>query len=427
MENIVELHPIAPLVTPGVHPETSVNVPSRAFNLEVYLSMLCAQVGVPYKVIEPLAFTGCETKLEVNKKFFEEIYPRIRDNVSIMLPENVRKVLGGLRAGGLFKRKDLQEAEKMVSTRKAMAEESERGYMARLRALAEAHAEYNRVIMFDAMEALEESLGKALARGEWQVKEATRQSVTLETCHEVTCTFQPANEPERSLNMGKYAVQIDFAANKLLVKGGKYNVQGNIHPHVSGSGSPCMGNAKETLSNLWITYDVDAFLRALLLVLRNYNDESPYEPFSKFEDKSKAAQASNTASLNEFYSAVDSLYAANFLTRGQSDIELVGIVHASGDIPAAIPEITGELREKLYPYEDSGCLVPVFRTAVTGLVYMLSPTKCNGAERSWYIYNRNTCVYLVPLLSEQLLNVVVSSPQLEEMEYAEHYSDEDEE
>ena len=102
-----------------------------------------------------------------------------------------------------------------------------------------------------------------------------------------------------SLNFGKFRAKISLADPSIRVLPLSNNLHVNFnfyHPHVSGDGSVCWGNASSTVSENLVDGKVSEVVQLLQSLLMYYNPDSPYESFESF-----SRNGSRLRNYNRFY------------------------------------------------------------------------------------------------------------------------------
>jgi predicted nucleic acid-binding Zn-ribbon protein len=89
----------------------------------------------------------------------------------------------------------------------------------------------------------------------------------------------------QSCPFGRFKIIYNILTGSVKVLKLSKNIEysGYYHPHISGSGSVCWGNAATLYKDACQTYDMVKALNALQVILTNYNDQSPYKPIQRFD------------------------------------------------------------------------------------------------------------------------------------------------
>lgn len=262
-----------------------------SFDKELYLSLLAAQVGVPYKYIEPLAFADCATKLDVNKKFFAEVLPRLMDNVSVELPDGLRKFLA---KGGFSQNHVIERATAQLNYARREMENFWDAYSELAERLSEASLAYYEALKFDPLQVLEESLTKVLAKGKWEYSTNTGEHAFFVSKDPIVMHYKDDDAGvDYSVDFGKATVKVKFNPLRVVVSFEHRMPIDYPHPHVNRAGSVCWGNAAGVVNKAAETYDVEPLFEALHLILTNYNPASPYVNLRQYyeeQDRGRALQ-----------------------------------------------------------------------------------------------------------------------------------------
>lgn len=80
-------------------------------------------------------------------------------------------------------------------------------------------------------------------------------------------------------DLGQFAITFyNNGTVKVLPYLGNKHVSGIYHPHISGGGSPCLGNMNEYYVSSYNSKNLFGMIEAVLLVLNNYDHRNPYRP-----------------------------------------------------------------------------------------------------------------------------------------------------
>jgi len=369
-----------------------------SFDKELYLSLLAAQVGVPYKYIEPPAFADCATKLDVNKKFFAEVLPRLMDNVSVELPDGLRKYLA---KGGFSQNHVVDRATDQLNLARREVEYFWDSYAARAEGLSEASLAYYEALKFDPLQVLEESLTKVLAKGKWEYSPNAGEYAFFVSKDPIVMRYKDDGAGvDYSVDFGKATVKVKFNPLRVVVSFEHKMPIDYPHPHVSRSGNVCWGNAAGVVTKAVETYDVEPLFEALHLILTTYNPASPYVNLSRYHEEQDRGRA-----LQEFErfteTAMDILSRRNL--NGLDIAKLFSLSYAAmrgSNSPGLTERIIGHdtKLEALHWVvdEDASCvlarhedaegnewkLVPAFKTGI-GLSYAVE----EDGDCGWHMYS----------------------------------------
>lgn len=346
---------------------------AASFDKNLYVSMLCAQTGVPFKLIEMQAFEPCTTKLEINKKYFEEVLPRIKDNVKVELPETLRKAIADAKASGMIGRDVIATAKRKMDQARSTLVDHYRYLDNYAATFARCTEEYYEQIKFDGSEVIENSLFEIINRGQWVFKTANsvRGILEFETAEEIQMRYlDPAAQIDKSLNMGKYQAVWDLKHKTIRVKGGKLRANGYRHPHISSDDNVCWGNLKETYVDAVASGNMTRLFEGLHLLLSSYNPGSPYVNFAEFE-KQVPVDPSKLAALHKSVQAFGGRVEAL-----RSDMTYIGMAAMSirQDSTEYIDELftfsceVGEGEDEEPTWEVT---VPVYRLGPSSRQYIL--------------------------------------------------------
>lgn len=94
---------------------------------------------------------------------------------------------------------------------------------------------------------------------------------------------------DTSANLGKFTFYLKPFSTKMFVMRYSGNVKGleHCHPHVGGSGQPCLGTAQHQAFAALLCGDVTGVLNSLWAVMTNYNPGNPYVSLGVFKAKIK--------------------------------------------------------------------------------------------------------------------------------------------
>lgn len=109
-------------------------------------------------------------------------------------------------------------------------------------------------------------------------------------CFYTSPIFLSYKNPAAGINIqscpfGRFKIIYNILTGSVKVSKLSKNIEygGYYHPHISGSGSVCWGNAATLYKDSCQTYDMVKALNALQVILTNYNDQSPYKPIQRFD------------------------------------------------------------------------------------------------------------------------------------------------
>lgn len=86
------------------------------------------------------------------------------------------------------------------------------------------------------------------------------------------------------VNMGKFMARINLTSftMNLLPCNENIKVNGHYHPHLNTSGTPCWGNAANTVVDAFRRFQLTKLLDVAFTLLHEYNPESPYVTLDRF-------------------------------------------------------------------------------------------------------------------------------------------------
>lgn len=124
----------------------------------------------------------------------------------------------------------------------------------------------------------QESLGKVLHDGFYQLEEVTADKVVFRTRDIML------HNPDigRTIPMGILGVIVKDGNIEVYPIANTTSVEGYYHPHVSKYGAVCWGTAQAIISSMADTEDYYSGLMALKSILQQYNSDSPYKQFHRW-------------------------------------------------------------------------------------------------------------------------------------------------
>lgn len=96
------------------------------------------------------------------------------------------------------------------------------------------------------------------------------------------------------INLGYFRVSIKPTISSVIVRTYKDNLltsRNYYHPHVDTNGSVCWGNAFNAVKEMAATGDMLPAMSAIESLLKNYNEESPYDDISLFKEAQDQKEA----------------------------------------------------------------------------------------------------------------------------------------
>lgn len=264
-------------LTPGPQKE---NLVSKSTVL--YLQHLCSMTGSNFSEIDFSRYYEVEDRTQINRIFFAVLDskgPKPMINVSSNEREDL---MAFFQSAGPVKRltdqkdrieKELEETMKKYT--KSLSDLIEKD-----RAIGYWQSRDNLPVIQDVQALLTDGSVRLVSIN----KDAQR--IKFEMVNDVI--LRESNRKaglDLVVNMGRYTIGVDFARNTVNVSGLENNimVDGIIHPHVH-SGI-CWGNAESTIREAFAIFDLKKIIETTLLVLGEYNGDSPYVSLSSFAQK----------------------------------------------------------------------------------------------------------------------------------------------
>lgn len=264
-----------------MHP-TETRVPSTATTL--YLKQLCGMTGRSYDSISLEDFAGIDERGEVNKKFFSSSPESETTSLEISQEEELRQFFNASIP-----------VQKLTEQRQALETDLAQ-WSDKINQTISMIVEKDRVIQFwqnrDKLPAIQD-VQELLRSGKIKLIsiDTRTQVLKFETINDtILREIKPEAGVNRSVNLGTFFIEASFASNSVKVLRSKNNLNPrgtHIHPHIHSNGGVCWGNAGDTVRRAFASFDVKSVIETTLLILAEYNPNSPYVPLHEFERKAK--------------------------------------------------------------------------------------------------------------------------------------------
>lgn len=273
----MELQPVAPTV-----PITPVLVePELPESIVYYLKQLCGINGITYTLLDKSKYYGITDKREINKIFFAG-YTKPAD-VSIAPAQ--RKALQDMFA----KRGDVGgRAFASYESRKRYYHDACIALNSRLADMLTAKRVWELLQSMDTA-SLIPPVEKLLSEGRvtMDMASAAEGKLRFKTVSPTVLRYaDKVKNVDMSVDMGTFTILISISENYVRILKGEKNMDcnGYYHPHVSSSGIVCWGNAQSTIETALEAMDVYKIVNTCILLLSEYNNESPYQSLAQFKD-----------------------------------------------------------------------------------------------------------------------------------------------
>lgn len=263
-----------------------------------YIATLAASAGVLLTNEQVEALVKLDNKVDINKAFFA---------LAAKPVEQVRLDMSGMQKG-------LEES--MLSVKKREVEDQTyvmKDHMARaLRHFQDGHAQLRlasdiRLELANlggmVLPKFEDLIEKVYADPFWSVSHVDKQyyKVKFTSKHAVCRYVNKTQGVDMTVNFGVFQVEWRILTNdiKVLPISDNLEVDGHHHPHIS-YGVVCWGNAKDTVVNALMAFDIASVLKVVQSILTTYNPDSPYVEMSRFWVQQNPAALEGAAVTYEF-------------------------------------------------------------------------------------------------------------------------------
>lgn len=241
---------------------------------EFYLKQLCGINGVSYDGLDKSKYFSVSDRKEINKIFFAGLTapPKVE------LASSQRKALRDMFARRADSSNRLRDN---MNQRLVYYQEAERNMQQRLADYISSKRAYEAALATHDSLSLVYPIEKLLSEGRVLLHSVSGAEGYVEFTTVNDCIVKHKNEAAKvyiTVNLGKFKLVVDISRNKVYVRKhmGNTEVDGYFHPHVAGDGSVCWGNARDAISAALEQCDVYKIVNTLLILLSEYNDESPY-------------------------------------------------------------------------------------------------------------------------------------------------------
>lgn len=264
-------------------PTVEIPVARLSEQQEFYLKQLCGINGVSYALLDKGPYIGVLDRKDMNKIFFGAL----AQLPPVKIPHLQRKALEEV----LSKRGGAAEALNNYLNRKER-------YLNYQRDTQKYHGEMVTALhRYEALSAntgigLVEPIEALLSEGKVTLHTASAAEGYLEfkTVNDVVLVYKDAlKKIDMRVVMGKYIIRFDVVRNTVKVFKGENNliVNSYYHPHVGSGGNVCLGNASDAVNSAIQSCDVKALVNTILLLLSEYNPESPFAYLHAFVNNAK--------------------------------------------------------------------------------------------------------------------------------------------
>ena len=261
---------------------------AKSFDSEAWLAQLMSQTGRSRISDEMKAkLLACTDKNTMNKEFFE--YVKATPVEVQTLPDSAITSLDSIITPRTSPEYLQAQANKDRSIREAI------DYSRRMdERLAMAVQEEERMMQIEQRTSvpLSAKINDVLKAGWYELDVAdmkaqgtTVQRVTFITPPITITHFNSKAAIEMRVPMGSYKVHWFPRQAQIKVSPhiGHIAVDGYLHPHVTGEGGICWGNARDVHAKGMSNFDPKPSLDALQVILQNYNPDSPYVRLDRWE------------------------------------------------------------------------------------------------------------------------------------------------
>lgn len=273
-----------PIPTPLTNPmptEQDIALVNKA-----YLMHLCKQTGRRYEGLPLEKFEGLTSVSEINRVFFGLEEEKINVKVN---PSQISAM------------KNMTIATTTVQTLERRVTDARAHYEHVSVALGEAQALYitemRKLEEFKSVPrtTVYEAVTKQLEGGKWELVQcsAVDNYVIFGQVHDTIVHWvDKAKGIDMSVNLGRYAVKINLGTSAVSITTHKNNIKahGFPHPHVKANGAVCWGNAKDHVTRAMQMGNLGDVLDICDLLLKEYNDTSPYTSLKNFYDERKRTE-----------------------------------------------------------------------------------------------------------------------------------------
>jgi hypothetical protein len=271
--------------------EVSALIESQSVALN-YIEHLAASTSTDisaWNILAVFSTNECEIETDrnrINELFFEatsEIKLATRPNVDqATLKQEILESCKELGEVQLQRRKESMQ-QKLEEQRDAIQHCQERLNSA----VSTAYETKQTIESFNGQSILSDEIEKISKNQFWQFEKLVgdQDSPILYLQTSAECVVRHRND---SLNFGKFRAKISLADPSIRVLPLSNNLHCNFryyHPHVSGDGAVCWGNASGTVNDNLVDGKVSDVVQLLQSLLMYYNADNPYESFESFSSR----------------------------------------------------------------------------------------------------------------------------------------------
>lgn len=278
---------------------TKIEAMSAALN---YIEHLAASTSADISGWDILAiFSTDECEIETDRNKINELFLSTINEIRAAARPNVDQTT--LKQEILESCKELGEVQLQRRKERMMMEleeqrETIQSRQERLRdAISAAYETKQKIECFNGQSNLTDEIEKISENQFWQFEKIT--SGDSPVLYLQTTTECVVRHRENSLNFGKFRAKISLGDPYIWVLPLSNNLHYNFeyyHPHVSGSGQVCWGNASSTVTENLVDGKLSNVVQLLQSLLMHYNSESPYASHETFVNNGRRLH-----NYNRFY------------------------------------------------------------------------------------------------------------------------------
>ena len=388
----------------------------------LYLKQLCSMTGVGYTSLPLEKFQSLSDRKAINSLFFtlkEEGVPEER-KIAIKKKIPMEELKTFFHAAGPIKKlkEQLTKLEAEASTALQKHNEILSNLIEKDRAIWHWQQREDLPVIQDIERLLEGG------RVSLESVDKETQIIIFKTTNE--CILRHINHAAKldiTVNLGLFLIKINFAHSHITCLPGGNNVLSNgyFHPHLNNQGQVCWGNASGTIRDSFAIFDLKKLVETTLLVLNEYNSESPHVSLERLsvERKIRDRHGAVPKDVGQGYVYADWLASVGLLGK----TEVFRHTHVLPGLKIIKVQIFA-MRGALYVIDLSGDLhkLPVMAYYAEGLTPF---RKESSAGFEWEAPLEKNPQY--KLLTEKWVDISPDAPLEIEEEDEEREYDEDEE
>lgn len=283
--------------------EVAIESQSVALN---YIEHLAASTSTDISAWNILAvFSTNECEIETDRNRINELFFEATSEIKLATRPNVdqatlkQEILESCKELGEVQ---LQRRKESMQQRLEEQRESIQHCQERLNsAVSTAYETKQTIESFNGQSILSDEIEKISKNQFWQFEKLVgdQDSPILYLQTSAECVVRHRND---SLNFGKFRAKISLADPSIRVLPLSNNLHCNFryyHPHVSGDGAVCWGNASSTVNDNLVDGKVSDVVQLLQSLLMYYNADNPYESFESFSRNGSRLRNYNRFSVVE--------------------------------------------------------------------------------------------------------------------------------